>query len=136
MFQANVSIGFDWHMCIASTIRRFGDQGEGEPKEPQDLKETKLGQLGTQNSPASRTPQFIHAFSPSQTELLGQIGILNARHRIRAGLAGLGGPSSSSGVGGSESQSSLLLSTLVCGSKCSTVCYFCIFFLCPPLRNQ
>lgn len=57
------------------------------------------------------------------------IGILNtARHRIRAGLAGLGGPSSSSGVGGSESQSSLLLSTLVCGSKCSTVCYFCILF--------
>lgn len=42
-------------------------QGEGEPKEPQDLKETKLGQ-----------------------------------HRIRAGLAGLGGPSSSSGVGGSS----------------------------------
>lgn len=64
------------------------------------------------------------------------IGILNARHRIRAGLTGFGGPSSSSGVGGSESQSFWLLSIVVCGSKCSTVCYFCRFFPCLPLRNQ
>lgn len=125
------------HRIDDSTIRRSGwRRAKGAAGSERNKARAARDSELPSSSSIQNSSVYPHVFSiPNRVAWM--IGILNtARHRIRAGLAGLGGPSSSSGVGGSESQSSLLLSTSVCGSKCSTVCYFCIFFLVFPSETN
>ena len=106
------------------------DEGEGEPKGPEkpDLKKLK-----TQNFTCLPVWEVGEICISLYVPRVGEICI-NTRHRISlAGLAGLGGPSSSSGVGGSESQSSFSVKNL---SLWQQVQHCWIFFPCRPLGNQ